>query len=657
VKPSVNSGAIRNGAIRDRIAGPLAAIVIGASLLPFADPAGAQDQIIPNYRETDIRQVIEAVGAVTGRTILPDPRVRAQVTLISSTPMTPQGFYEAFLAMLSVHSFVAIESDGIVRVIPDATARTMHGTDDGSRSEDFVTRVVQLQNIGAAQLVPLLRPLVPQYGHLVAAAPPSNMLIIADRAGNVARMIDIVRRMDQAGNEEFDFIRLENASAADIVRMVGPISQSAQAGGAPPVQIVADERTNSVVLSGPEASRLRFRAMITYLDTPIDQGGDTRVRYLYYTDAESLAERLQAQFGSAPEAQAEGGISIWADPGTNALIYRAPARVAQDMMAVVDRIDIRRAQVKVDAIIVEISEQKAAELGVTWAIAGTGSSTPIGITNFGISSGGLLQLGAAAAGDVPSPGAIPQGITAGLGRVRDSATSWAALVNALRGDSTTNIISTPTIVTMDNEEAEIRVGQQVPFLTGSFTSAGAQPGVVNPFQTVQREDVGTLLRITPQINEGDGVKLVITQETSSISQAAGAVDLITNKRSITTSVFVEDSEILVLGGLVDDQLMQGEQRVPGLGRIPGLGWLFRARTTDRTKTNLMVFIRPTIIRDSSQSTFQTGQRYNYLRDLQIEQAQQGVQMLRGEDIPILPEFVPLPETRLEPVPANPVPAN
>ncbi len=332
------------------------------------------------------------------------------------------------------------------------------------------------------------------------------------------------------------------------------------------------------------------------------------------------------------------GISIWADTGTNALIINADARTLQDMNAVIDRLDIRRAQVKVDAIIVEVGESRANELGITWAIQGN-DDDPVALTNFPSTAPGIVQLGTAAAGDTPDPSLLPEGILSAVGRIRDDGTSWAAVLTALAGDASTNIIATPTIVTLDNEQAEIHVGQEVPFLSGSFTNTGGTVGAVNPFQTIQREEVGTRLVITPQVNEGSGVKLLIEQEQSSISQgAAGAVDLITNTRTITTSVFVEDGNILVLGGLIDDQLREGEQRVPVLGRIPGIGALFRSRTTEIVKTNLMVFIRPTILRDSVQAAFETNAKYRFIRDLQLEQGEDPVQLMRDEQRPTLPEL-------------------
>ena len=475
-----------------------------------------------NYREADIRMVAEQVQQVIGRTIIVDPRVRAQVTVLSTEPMTADAYYRAFLSMLEVHGFVALESGSTIQIVPDANARFGAG-------EDYVTQVIILDNVGAANLVPILRPLLPQSAHL-AAHQPSNALIIADRPGNMRRMLDLVRRMDQAGTQEVEVIQLENASADEVVRMLGQLNQAAQAaGGAPPIQVIADGRTNSVLLSGSGPIRLQMRALIAHLDAPSAQGGDTLVQYLNYADAEDLATKLQAQFGGgggAAPAPAEGAagpantgpVTIWADAGTNALVINAPERVRQDMIAVINRIDIPRYQVQVDAIIVELTEEKAAQLGVTWLSADSEGDNILGLTNFSnAGGGGIIGLAGAAAGDTPSLAGVAEGITLGVGKISETGSSWAALLTALRGDGDTNIVSTPQIVTLDNEEAEIRVGQQVPFLTGQFTNTGANQGSVNPFQTIQREDVGTSLKITPQINEGSGVKLEIEQETSSLS--------------------------------------------------------------------------------------------------------------------------------------------
>tara|TARA_B100000029_G_scaffold516833_1_gene635695 strand:+ start:375 stop:2213 length:1839 start_codon:yes stop_codon:yes gene_type:complete len=611
---------------------------------------------MPNYRNADIRQIVEAVGEVTGRNFLVDPRVSGSVTLLSYTPMSPEAFYDAFLATLQVHSFVAVETDGLVRIMPDANARMFESTDPSSSADEMLTQVIKLENIAAAQVVPILRPLIPQYGHL-AAHPSANLLIIADRAVNVRRMLNIISRMDQGSNEDIEVIRLENASASEVATMLTALNQSAATSGSPTAQIAADNRTNSILLSGAENSRLRFRALIAHLDTPTENGGDTYVRYLNYADAEILVSNLQTQFaGLSGGTGTTSDVNIWADAGTNALIINADPRTLQNVNAVIDKLDIRRAQVQVDAIIVEVSENLSNKLGVTWAITG-GNDEPGAATNFPSTSPGIVQLGAAATSTPPNTALLPEGILSAVGSISDtqSGTNWAAVLTALAGDATTNIIGTPTIVTLDNEEAEIHVGQEVPFLTGQFTNTGAAAGAVNPFQTVQRQEIGMRLAITPQINEGSGVKLLIEQETSSLNaSASGAIDLITNTRTITTSVFVEDKNILVLGGLIDEQLRENEQRVPLLGSIPGIGALFRSESTELVKTNLMVFIRPTILRDSTQATFETNAKYRYIRDLQLQQSEEPLPLAGEQERPILPELQEIQPQRSQITPSVPM---
>jgi general secretion pathway protein D len=369
------------------------------------------------------------------------------------------------------------------------------------------------------------------------------------------------------------------------------------------------------------------------------------VRYLNYADAEEMATNLQAQFGGAQVAEdAEtaadptgGNISVWADISTNSLVMAAPSSVMRDMIAIVDALDIPRAQVHVQAIIVEISDERAAELGLTWLIDGAGGDSAALLSNFS-NVGGILNLAQIGAGGTPNPASIADGVTIAVGDLNDAGTSWAAVVSAFAGDASTNVLQRPELVVLDNSEAEINVGQEVPFLTGQFTNTGAAQGALNPFQTSQREPVGTILRITPRINEGTGMRLSIEQETSSIASTTSSGDFITNKRTIATEVFVDDGDILVLGGLIDDQLRESEQRVPGLGRIPGLRWLFRARNTDRTKSNLMVFIHPTILRTSNDAFEMSGEKYRHLRDQQRERAEIPVPLMKDADRPVLPPF-------------------
>ena len=630
--------------LRAQVLAPLAMLVL---LSLNASIASAQATITPNYKDADIQQIIEAVSAVTGKNFVLDPRVKAQVTMLSSSPMSPDAFYEAFLSILQVYGFVAIPSGDIIKILPDANARQMpgwEGREDG-RDDDIVTRVVVVNNVSAAQLVPILRPLIPQYGHL-AAHSVSNMLIISDRSANVDRLLSIIRRIDQAGDDEFEIIRLSHASASDTVRVVDALQQGARAEQGITTRqttIVADDRTNSVLVSGDKAERLRLRALITHLDTPLEDGGDTRVRYLRYANAIDLAAKLETQYAGRSSTADESGSStrndivIWADEETNALIVTAPPKVMRSMMTVIDKIDIRRAQVLVEAIVVEVLAEEAATLGVTWAAYDDGLA--VGATDFSqISPGAVGILGAALSDNLGNDAlaGITDGINFGLGKLNENGLSFAAVIQALEANTNANIMATPTLVTMDNEEAQIEVGQQVPFVTGSYTNTGGAGGAVNPFQTVEREQVGLTLKITPQINEGDAILLTIDQTVSSVSDSTQAVDLITNNRSITTSVIVDDGATLVLGGLIRDEMREKEQRVPLLGSIPLLGALFRGKEATLVKTNLMVFIKPTILRDSSQAALATNEKYTLIRDLQIQA--QGEESFDLGQRPALPEM-------------------
>jgi general secretion pathway protein D len=648
----------------------LALLAVHAPVVEAQQAAARGAQITPNFKDADITQVIEAVSAATGKNVIIDPRVRAQVTMLSSTPMSSAAFYEAFLALLSVHGFIAVETGGIIRVVPDANARQMPSIDLPNRvsatSDEIVTQIVSVRNISAAQLVPILRPMQPQYAHL-AVYPASNILIISDRANNVNRMMRIIRRIDEAASSEVEVVSLQNASAAEIVRIVTSLTQAqAQAeGGAPSVRLVADDRSNSVLISGDTTLRLRAKALIAHLDTPLDNGGDTQVRYLRYADAEKIAGKLKEQLSAATAAPAaaagaaalaDRSTSIWAEPETNALVMTAPPKTMRSLMTIVDKLDIRRAQVLVEAIIVEVSADKSAELGVNWVAADADGDIPAG--GFIEPVGGISVVDLARAVDNPaSLTAVPRGTTIGIGRLNGTGINFAAMIRALRGDSNTNIIATPSIVTMDNQEAEIKVAQEVPFVTGQFTNTGGNNGGgnVNPFQTIQRQEVGTILKITPQINEGDSVMLKIEQESSSIAaSASGAVDLVTNKRTINTHVLIEDGGTIVLGGLISDSQTGGEQRVPFLGRIPIIGEAFKTRSAKKTKTNLMVFIKPRILRDGTDTAIETNQKYNYMREQQRTNGPRGelLPLLPGERRPALPALPdPPPRPATTPAPA------
>ena len=503
----------------------LAALVAwGAGAVALAQ---TEPTITPNYKDADLGQIVEAVSELTGKNFIVDPRVRAQVTMLSHTPMTPDAFYQAFLAILQVHGFVAVPAGKVIKIIPDANARQVPGDDlperISSSSDEIVTEVIAVKNVSAAQLVPVLRPLIPQYGHFTAY-PGSNMLIISDRANNVNRIIRIIQRIDQSGDEEVDVFPLEHASAAEVVRVVNALypAQAAEGGGG--ARMVADERTNSVLISGEKSQRLRIKALVAHLDTPLESGGDTQVRYLRFADAEKLAAKLKEQAtvtaattgeqpgaggAAAAAAQIDKSITIWAEPETNALVITAPPKVMRALMSVIDKLDIRRAQVLLESILVEVSADKTVDLGVNWAIDGSQDSNAVGGFIQPIGGTSIVDL-ARAINDPSTATSVPTGLTVGVGRVMGSGTNFAAILRALRTDSDNNIIATPQIVTMDNQEAEIKVAQEVPFLTGQYANTGSAVPGVNPFQTIQREEVGNILKITPSIaSEGDLVILKI----------------------------------------------------------------------------------------------------------------------------------------------------
>jgi len=619
--------------------------------------------ITPAFRDAELTEIIDAVATITGKTFIVDPRVRAQVTIRSSTPMTPDAFYQTFLSILQVHGFIAVPSGPNIKILPDANARQIPGNDLPSSvnpdSDEVVTQVISVRNINAAQLVPVLRPLIPQNGHLVAY-PASNMLIVSDRANNISRIMRIVQRLDQGGDEEIEIVRLENASASEIVRVVNALSQGAQQQGEAPgmaAKLVADDRTNSVLISGEKSQRLRLKGLVMHLDTPLESGGDTQVRYLNYADAEQIAGKLKEQVTgitqAAPGAPGAGGAAagpaaaqdrnttIWADKQTNALVVTAAPKMMRQIMGVVDKLDIRRAQVHLEAILVEITQSRAAELGVNWAVFSEeqGSTIPIGTFNQPVGNTSIGSIASAIIDpDSLAATGLPTGLTLGAGRFEDGGLNFAVLLRALRNDGSSNILQTPSITTLDNEEAEIKVAQEVPFITGQYTNTGTtNQGAVNPFQTIQREEVGNILKITPQINEGTAVQLKIEQENSNLTQGVtGAVDLITNKRTISTTVLVEDGGMIVLGGLITDTVNEGESRVPILGNIPIIGELFKTRNGSKEKRNLMVFIRPTILRDGVAAAITTSAKYNVLRDQQLQRKKGRVTLLPGERQPMLP---------------------
>lgn len=604
-----------------------------AFLLTICTPLVAENEgsATLNLKDADIRVLIDTVSEITGKNFIIDPRVKAKVTVVSAQPMGADEIYQIFLSILQVHGFAAVPSGDVTKIVPDVSAKqgpvpTVTRRNPGY-GDQIVTRVVPIENVPAAQLVPILRPLIPQQGQL-AAYQPSNVLLISDRAGNINRLVNIINKIDRPDQSDIEIIKLEHAPAAQVARTLSTLQQK-NVKGAPTLGqpiITADERTNSILISGDKSSRLRLRGIIAHLDTPLESGGDTQVIFLKYAKAEELAPILsgisKSKQAAAKKTNAKGAktastannrqVDIQADPSNNALIITGSPAEQQELRQVVAQLDIRRAQVLLEAIIAEVSEDLATELGVQWAAyGGENSSSPVGGTNFGTSNN-ILKLS-------QNPLSAGAGMLLGVADLDSNGVGFGILLNALKGDAATNILSTPSLMTLDNVEAEIKVGQNVPFITGSFTNTGSSSGSTNPFQTIERKDVGLTLKVKPQINEGDSIKLEIEQETSNLAASStGAADLITNTRSIKTSVMATDGQVIILGGLIDDQFADTQQKVPGLGDIPILGNLFKYDTTTKRKQSLMVFIRPIILRDPALTNAYTQEKYSYLQARQIE---------------------------------------
>lgn len=630
-----------------------------------------------NLKDADIGAVIATVADVTGKNFIIDPRVKAKVTVISARPMSKDEVYQVFLSLLEVNGFAAVPIGKVIKIIPDTNAKqsTAPVTNDNQpgRGDEYVTRVIHLKNVSAAQLVPVLRPLSPQQAHMVAY-PGTNALIIADRAANIERLAKIVEDIDQPGEDaEVEVMALKHAAAAEVTRILMALDQEARktdpAGAAGVVDrpvLIADERTNSILMGGGKSGRLRMRALVSHLDTPLETGGNIRVVYLRYAKAKDLApvltgvasqvqDKARGAAGAAPSPAGGGppgsGINIQADESTNALVITAPPDVFRSLQVVISQIDVRRAQVLVEAVIAEVTTSRAAELGVQWATfdRAQGASNPVGLTNFtnGTPGSSIAEIGGAIARNTPP--ALGPGMTFGLGKFASDGFSFAALIRALQSDGSSNVLSTPTLVTMDNSDAEIVVGQNVPFITGSFPTpvAGAGATPLNPFQTIQRQNVGLTLKVKPQINEGNAIKMDIEQKVDSLSTTAvrGAADLITNTRSIKTSVMVDDGKVVVLGGLITEDMKENEQKVPLLGDLPLIGSLFRYKRNSKDKTNLMVFLHPVIMRDGELAERMTGGKYNFIRATQLDAKLKDRGLLRNEQLPMLPpmdELMKLP---------------
>jgi general secretion pathway protein D len=625
--------------------------VLACSLWLLTASAGlqAEEATRINLQDTEIRQLIDIVAKSTGKNFIVDQQVRGKVTFISGRGLDKDGLYEAFLSVLQVHGYEAVESGDLIKIVPAGKARSNVAplvADAGeSDADETITQVVNLDYIPVTTAIQTLMPLSGQGETSILPNQASNSLVIKGKAQNVERLLDVIASVDKPNNEDFELVPLDYAVASQVASTLQGLmagGAGAAAGGVMPAtgKVSADERTNSVLISGDKQTRERMKSAIAKLDVKRAVEGDTKVIQLRYAKAEDVVNVLNgvapniqsytagggygysytppdATGGAASADGSQGGtggitsskVKVLADKSSNSIIISGPPTLQRNMIAVINQLDRRRAQVLVEAVIAEVSTDLSNQIGAALLSNGAanGGTGAVGYSNFGGLSTLASLVGSASASAIPS---IPNGLLLGGGN-----DSFGAIVEALKGDAATNILSTPTLVTMDNEEAEITVGQEVPFITGRSTNAAND--TTNPFTTIERKDVGLKFKITPQINRGETVNLKIEQETSNVaSSSAGASDLITNKRRITTNVMVEDGQILVLGGLIEDNFRDSESKVPLLGDIPVLGGVFRNNTTNKTKNNLMVFIHPIIMPDGQSADAYTRMKYHTMQQQQ-----------------------------------------
>ncbi|HYD62992.1 MAG TPA: type II secretion system secretin GspD [Noviherbaspirillum sp.] len=633
------------------------------------DPASNEATL--NFVGADIESVIKAIGHYTRNTFVIDPRVKGNINLVSEKPVTKAQALQMLTSALRLQGFAVVRADGFLKVVPEADAKLQAGpTQAGDvRGDQIATQIFRLNYESANNLVQVLRPLISP-NNTINVNPGNNSIVITDYADNLKRLGRIIAALDSPAVGDLDIVPVRHAVATDLAQIVNRLLDQ---GGAPQVPggdagrvtVLADARSNSLIIRAPSVARANLaKSLIAKLDQPTTQPGNVHVVYLKNADAVRLAQTLRAVVASdtstqqpgtqqqpaqqqqqqplmasgqqtqlgqgslqqtstpTPAALPTGGPAgfIQADPATNALIITASEAVYRNLRFVIDQLDARRAQVYVESLIVEISSNKAAELGVQWAgLSGNdGSSYRVGtLTGFGQGGNNLINqaIANAADGSFLPPG---NGINLGIFRQENGRLTLGAIARALETGGNANILSMPNLITLDNEEARIIVGQNVPFVTGQFTTqaSGGAAGV-NPFQTIERRDVGLALRVRPQVSEGGTVKMQIYQEISAVlPRQAGASDITTTKRSIETNVLVDDGQILVLGGLIEDRLEDGVEKVPGLGDIPVLGNLFKFQNRSGTKTSLMVFLRPTVIRTNEQSVSVAGDRYEFIRNIQ-----------------------------------------
>ena len=651
--------------------------IAGAPATVFAadPPAGSA---VMNFVGADIESVIKAVGQYTNMTFIIDPRVKGTISLVSEKPVTKAQAFSLLTSALRLQGYTVVMGENFAKVVPEADAKLQAGPAQAInvRGDQIATQIFRLNYESAANLVTVLRPLISP-NNTINANPGNNTLVITDYADNLRRLGKIVAALDAPANGDVDIVPIRYAIATDLAQQISRLLEPAGAPGAVDagrVSVLADSRTNSLIIRSPSIARANLaKSLIARMDQPTAQPGNVHVVYLHNADATKLAQTLrsvmsndtsspapqtpsssiqpgqnnqggagggalqplsQSSSASAPLSSGGAGGFIQADSTTNTLIITASEAVYRNLRTVIDQLDVRRAQVYIESLIVEVSAKKAAEFGIQWLGASGDSASRYRVGAASTSStDNIATIGAALKGGTAT------GLSLGIFRQINGALGLGALARALESEDGTNILSMPNLITLDNEEARIIVGQNVPFITGQYTTqaSGGSAGV-NPFQTVERKDVGLSLKVRPQISEGGTVKMAIYQETSAVQNTTNAAGIITSKRSIDTNVLVDDGQILVLGGLIEDTVNDGVEKVPGLGDVPVLGNLFKFQKRDRTKTNLMVFLRPTIIRSNDQSLSVSGDRYDYIRN--VEQSVQPAKTVLLPDMaaPVLPQM-------------------
>jgi len=649
---------------------------LGLVLTLMSSPLSSEEYAA-SFKNTDINEFIQVVGRNLEKTIIIDPNVRGKIDVRSYDVMNEEQYYQFFLNVLEVYGFAIVEMEsGVLKVIRDKDAKTSSlpvlDRDTRGSGDTMVTRVVPVENVSVRELAPLLRQLNDQSGGgMVVSYDPSNVIMMTGRSETVQRLVEIIERVDQAGDQDVDMVSLEYASASEIVRIAQSLYEKNNE-GVPALlipKIVADDRSNSVIVSGEPRARSRVVKLIKQLDQDLKTEGNTRVFYLKYAKAPEVVEVLkdvsrsiqaeveqQSSTGNNNQRRRTGGdetVSISPHEPTNSVVITAQKDMLASLEKVIRDLDIRRAQVQVEAIIVEIMEGDNVDFGVQWISEdggmvqyNNGNQVPIGSLAAGayqareregattvVETGNetRTQTNPDEPGDVSLLANLLGSVNGMMfGTIKND---WAAVVQAVTQDTRSNILATPSIVTVDNEEASFLVGQEVPTISGSTTGDNND----NPFQTVNRTEIGIKLKVTPQINEGDAVQMTIEQEVSSLSGAT-AVDVIINKRELKTTVMADDGETIVLGGLIDEDVQESVSKVPLLGDIPILGKLFSSTSTSKQKRNLMVFIRPTIVRDGNRMRELSSAKYNYMRALQLNERSRGISLMPSEESPLLNDW-------------------